>query len=98
MDPPVAAGLADGSIDAVLHYSRRSASLFRDMAAAAGVDPSGVLHICISDDAAAPLFTARYHRIAIAAEPEETAMIALLAAFIPQAGTAKTTSGTPARG
>jgi uroporphyrinogen-III synthase len=74
---------AQGSrkIDAVLHYSRRSAAIFIDLAASAGLDLSSLLHIAISDDAAAPLRAAGLPHIAIAAEPKERAMLVLLDAL-----------------
>ncbi len=49
--------LNGGKIDAVLHFSRRSAQLFLDLARAAGAGGAlrKLTHVCISQDAAAPL-------------------------------------------
>src|SRR5262245_56510611 len=79
--PPVlAAALEAGDVDAVLHFSRRSAELFIDGAKASGVaGPAGdVRHLCLSAQVAEPLAGAS--RIAIAPRPEESALIGLLRA------------------
>ena len=62
------------AIDAVLHYSRRSAERFVVVAGNAG----RMRHIAISADAAAPLL-AQGWRVEIAASPDEDAMLGLLA-------------------
>ena len=62
------------SVDAVLHYSRRSAERFASAASEAG----RVRHIAISADAAAPLL-AQGWRVEIAAMPDEDGMLRLLA-------------------
>ncbi|QXX75947.1 uroporphyrinogen-III synthase [Methylovirgula sp. HY1] len=67
-----------GQIDAVLHYSRRSTEIFLALAQAAGVDPIFLHHMVISAEAAAPLQAAGMLRVAIAAEPNEQALLALL--------------------
>lgn len=72
-----AVGKWDGdprAIDAVLHYSRRSAERFVVVAGDAG----RMRHIAISADAAAPLL-AQGWRVEIAASPDEDAMLGLLA-------------------
>jgi uroporphyrinogen-III synthase len=77
--PPVlAAALEAGDIDAVLHFSRRSAELFIEGAKASGVagPAEDVRHLCLSAQVAEPLAGAS--RIAIASRPEEAALIALL--------------------
>ena len=79
--PPVlAVALESGDVDAVLHFSRRSAELFMAGARSAGVaDPAlDVRHLCLSAQMAEPLAGAS--RIAVAARPEEAALIALLRA------------------
>lgn len=80
--PPVlAAALEAGDVDAVLHFSRRSAELFVDGATASGVagPAEDVRHLCLSAQVAEPLAGAS--RIAVAARPEEAALIALLRAL-----------------
>lgn len=72
--------LASGAIGAALHYSRRSAEIFLKLAADAAVYISPLLHVAISDDAATPLREALLPHIAVAATPDEPAMLALLAA------------------
>lgn len=65
-------------IDAVLYYSRRSAEIFLSLAADAEINLAPIQHVAISADAAEPLHDAGYQRIAIAAEPREVAILALL--------------------
>jgi len=75
--PDSHAALADGGIDAVLHYSRRAATLFLALAAAAGIDPATTAHLCLSQDVAAPLRSAA-RVIRVAKSPDEAALLALL--------------------
>ena len=76
----LAAALEAGDVDAVLHFSRRSAELFIQGAKASGVTgpAEDVRHLCLSAQVAEPLAGAS--RIAIAPRPEEAALIALLRA------------------
>lgn len=79
--PPVlAAALESGDVDAVLHFSRRSAELFVEGARSSGVagPAEDVRHLCLSSQVAEPLAGAS--RTAVAARPEEAALIALLRA------------------
>ena len=75
--PPALSGaLAAGEIDAVLHFSKRSAENYLAGAAQAGVaGPAiGVRHICLSAQIAEPLMGAGASRIAIAPRPDEAAL------------------------
>jgi uroporphyrinogen-III synthase len=77
--PPVlVAALESGDVDAVLHFSRRSAELFVEGVRASGVTgpAEDVRHLCLSSQVAEPLAGAT--GIAVAARPEEAALIALL--------------------
>lgn len=76
----LAAALESGDVDAVLHFSRRSAELFVEGARSSGVagPAEDVRHLCLSSQVAEPLAGAS--RIAVAARPEEAALIALLRA------------------
>ncbi|HWG04422.1 MAG TPA: uroporphyrinogen-III synthase [Beijerinckiaceae bacterium] len=69
--------LREGRIDAVLHYSRRSATILRDLAAAAGLSEAArrPIHLCISEDTAAAL-REWAPRIASAEAPNEASMMA----------------------
>jgi uroporphyrinogen-III synthase len=71
--------LARGELDAILHYSRRSATIFRHEAETAGFGDAAkkLLHVCISADAAAPL-QGWVRQLAIADEPNESALLAAL--------------------
>ncbi|HEV2570765.1 MAG TPA: uroporphyrinogen-III synthase [Beijerinckiaceae bacterium] len=76
---PAVTALQGGMLDAVLHYSRRSASIFADLVVDAGLEDRAARprHICISADCANGL--ARLNVTAeIADAPTEAAMIDLL--------------------
>ena len=70
--------MANGEIDAVLHYSRRSAEIFLALAERSAIDPRFFHHMTISADTAVPLQAAGLPFVAIAAEPNEQAILALL--------------------
>jgi uroporphyrinogen-III synthase len=71
-------GLAAGTVDAVLHYSRRSAEIFLNLAEMAGLPTAPLQHMAISSDAAQPLRDAGLPYISVAAEPNDEAVLALL--------------------
>ena len=71
----VDADLAAGRIDAVLHYSARTAAVFLTLAGARAAGPA---HYCLSLDAAGPLLDAGLPRVYAADQPDETALLALL--------------------
>ncbi len=73
----------DGIIGAVLHFSRRSAEIFLRLAAEARFDPAPLIHVAISEDAAAPL--AALPKVVVVQEPSEDAILALFKA--PSSGT-----------
>ncbi|MGJ3265398.1 MAG: uroporphyrinogen-III synthase [Salinarimonas sp.] len=81
LDETARAALAAGTVDAVLHYSRRSATLFVDALARAGLADRlpGLLHGAISPDAADPLHAAGATRVAIATEPSEAELLRVFA-------------------
>jgi uroporphyrinogen-III synthase len=66
---------AEGAISAMLHFSRRSAEVFLELAAEAKFNPTLLIHIAISEDAAVPL--SALPKIVVAKEPTEEAMLAL---------------------
>jgi len=78
--PELTAALKSGQVDAVLHFSKRSAENYIAGAIQAGVaGPAlGVRHICLSAQIAAPLSEAGAGRIAIAPRPDEAALLASL--------------------
>jgi uroporphyrinogen-III synthase len=69
--------LAAGSIEGVLHFSRRTAGIYLACAAAAGVSGRALapVHYCLSQQVAAPLAPAGAGRILVADEPTEAALI-----------------------
>ncbi len=76
--PEAIAVLRDGQIDAVLHFSRRSAAIFRRLAEATGLDLRRPAHLCLSADVAAVF--AGFPHLRVAAEPDEVALLALVEA------------------
>jgi uroporphyrinogen-III synthase len=81
---PLSAELAEalrgGRIDAVLHYSRRSAEAFLAGASVTGLNAQALAlrHLCLSEQVAAPLAAAGAKNIAIAGAPDDSAMISLI--------------------
>jgi uroporphyrinogen-III synthase len=77
--PAVLAGLAAG-LDGVLHFSRRSATVYLVCAKAAGVLDMALkpFHYCLSRQVAEPLTAAGAARIRLAPRPEQAALIDLV--------------------
>jgi uroporphyrinogen-III synthase len=75
--------------DAALHYSRRSAELSVRLAARAGIADCfrAILHVCLSEDVAAPLGESGGGRIVFAKSPQEGALFDALAGALPGGGT-----------
>ena len=67
--------LRTNAVDAVLHFSRRSASLFCNLADAGGVDLAGPRHLCLSDDVADPLRQRGLPYVEVAGAPNEAALL-----------------------
>jgi uroporphyrinogen-III synthase len=78
--PDLAAALAQGEIDGVLHFSRRSAQAYIDCANRAGLldRARAPLHFCLSRQVGEPLSAAGAAGIRIAPRPEEAALIELV--------------------
>lgn len=74
-----AALLRGGKIDAVLHYSARSAGIFLDLVRKEKLENAAqkVRHLCLSDAVASALIGAGL-RVETAARPDEDALLALL--------------------
>jgi uroporphyrinogen-III synthase len=72
--------LKTGRVSEVLHYSRRLTETYLTLAQAGGVKTEALkpLHLCLSEQVAAPLRAAGAARIEIAAAPKEDALIGLL--------------------
>ena len=77
---PIATALRAQTIDAALHFSRRSAAILADLAAASGLsDPLGaLLHVCLSPQVALGLESLPSPRVLIAAQATERALLAAL--------------------
>jgi len=78
--PAVAAALAQGALDGVLHFSRRSAQAYLDCAARARILERALapLQFCLSRQVAQPLTAAGAAAIRLAPQPNEAAMIDLV--------------------
>ncbi|HEV2511751.1 uroporphyrinogen-III synthase [Bosea sp. (in: a-proteobacteria)] len=72
--------LRDGSADAALHYSPRSAEIFFDLAAKAGLaeQAQALPQLALSAAIAAPLISAGSDTVLVAEHPEEAALFAAL--------------------
>ena len=71
------AALAAGTIDAVLHYSARTAAAFMVAVTTAGVRDLSIQirHLCLSAQVAAPLAAAGVKTVEVASEPNEQALL-----------------------
>ena len=80
--PALVAALKAGELDAVLHFSKRSADSYLSGACDAGVSVEALVprQLCLSAQVAAPLQQAGAARIAVARRPDEAALIDLLGA------------------
>jgi len=78
--PDVAVALAQGALDGVLHFSRRSAQAYLDCAARAGLleRALALVHFCLSRQVSQPLAAAGAAAIRLAPQPNEAAMIDLI--------------------
>jgi uroporphyrinogen-III synthase len=79
LPPEATQALGTNQLDAVLHYSRRSATTLLRLAAAAGAVNTllGLAHYCLSDEVAIPLREAGARRITIAPHPRESSLFGL---------------------
>lgn len=77
--PALTAALKAREVDAVLHFSRRSADNYVAGAAQAGITEQAmaVRHLCLSAQIAEPLVQTGASHVAIAKRPDEAAVIAL---------------------
>jgi uroporphyrinogen-III synthase len=78
--PDLSGALRSGSIDGVLHFSRRSADIYLAGARAAGIADRALSprQLCLSPQVAAPLAEAGAVVVHIAARPDETALLDLV--------------------
>jgi uroporphyrinogen-III synthase len=80
LTPDVRAAFASGRIDAVLHYSARTAAAFVAAAETAGIIDlsTRTRHLCLSAQVALPLVAAGAKTAEVASEPNEQALLALI--------------------
>lgn len=76
----VCAALAAGRLDGVLHFSRRTAAIYVECAAQAGLSVPALAPVqyCLSRQVAEPLAAAGAQAIRVAARPAEAALIELV--------------------
>ena len=77
LPPDAAMALKDGTLDGVLFFSPRSAQVF--CALADGLPLQGLAAFCISPATAAALPPGAFHRVGVAARPNQDALLAFLA-------------------
>lgn len=75
------AALRTGTVDAALHFSRRSAELALELASRHDIAARflDLPHVCLSDDVAMPLRDAGARAVSVATRPDEAALLELLA-------------------
>jgi len=80
LPPEVCEAFVAGRIEAVLHYSRRSARAFLEAARAGGVEISvlSIPQCCISDAVASIVREAGATQVLVAATPDENALFGAL--------------------
>lgn len=80
LTPAAHAALSQGAIDAVLHYSQRSAEAFVELCRTAGLlEPAlNTCHCCLSEPIASVLARAGAKCIRVAKKPDESTLVALL--------------------
>jgi uroporphyrinogen-III synthase len=78
--PPAAVEVIGGALAGVLHFSRRSAALYVDLARRAGLLARALepLQFCLSAQVAEPLLAAGAATVRIASKPTETALVELI--------------------
>jgi uroporphyrinogen-III synthase len=76
----ITAALCDGTVDAILFYSPRTAGIFAELARRDGLEAAcrGIVAICISEAAAASVSDLAFRRTRIASHPSEDAILAAL--------------------
>ena len=80
LPPAVLAALRNGELDCVLFFSPRTARIFLDLVAAAGIGSSlnGLVAFCLSNAVAKELDPAAWRKIRVAPAPTSEAMVKML--------------------
>ncbi|NWG24531.1 MAG: uroporphyrinogen-III synthase [Pseudorhodoplanes sp.] len=73
--------MARGDVSGVLHYSRRTAEIFLRAVNEAGLNETAgrLMHYCLSQRVAEPLQSAGFRQVRVARQPDEDALLGLLA-------------------
>ncbi len=85
LPPGLRSALSAGQVDAALHFSRRSAATFAQLARTAGLSEAlaGTLHLCLSPDVAEGLDGLVELEVRIAPRPDEASLVGLLPETMP---------------
>jgi uroporphyrinogen-III synthase len=80
LPPHLTQALQENTLDAALHYSRRSVATLLTFAQHSGAmnAVTGLAHYCLSAEVAAPLREVAAARIAVAPRPDEASLLALI--------------------
>jgi len=80
LDPPAIEAVQAGSVDGILFYSPRTATIFVELADRAGIkdDLDGVVAYCLSEAVARRIEGLAWRAIGIATRPDQDSMLALL--------------------
>lgn len=78
LPPGVGDALERGWIDAVLHFSQRSAEAYVECVRALGERAMAPMHYCLSERIAAALRRAGATRVEVAPQPDESSLLALV--------------------
>jgi uroporphyrinogen-III synthase len=78
--PELIVALKEGTVDAVLHFSRRSAENYLNGAKKAAIEAEALKprHFCLSEQVAASLIRAGVGNLDVAPRPDEASLIALI--------------------
>lgn len=88
LSPEAARAIGEGAVDAVALFSPRTAAAFAGLVAAAGLKAAcaGIAAVCLSDAVAAALGGTPWRRVAVAAHPDQSALLAAIDEVAAQRG------------
>ncbi|HMA14160.1 MAG: uroporphyrinogen-III synthase [Bacteroidota bacterium] len=80
LSPEAARAIREGAVDAVALFSPRTAAAFAGLVAAAGLQAAcaGIAAVCLSDAVATALGGTAWRRVAVAARPDQPALLAAI--------------------
>ena len=78
LPPEVQTALQAGQIDGVIHFSQRSVETYLECTGSFHQAAVAPVHYCLSERAARPLLSGGATEVVVAANPEESALLALV--------------------